>query len=216
MNRELISVIDEIGRQKGIDKGKVIGAIEAALQTAAKKRFGQAENIQVEIDPKTGETHVSRYLHVVELVENDKIEISLADLVRAFAPTANAIEGLGFEATITEHKRAVLADPCRGTGRDPATTRVTGGDPPPLVRATRADAAAALGAILVAHGMAPDAAARTAASSPFVGTVEEVVAGLRRLRGAGVEEVMFDWPAPFDPATLEALAGPVRDRLAAG
>ena len=30
-------------------------------------------------DPKTGETHVSRYLHVVELVENDKIEISLDD-----------------------------------------------------------------------------------------------------------------------------------------
>ena len=48
MNRELISVIDEIGRQKGIDKARVIGAIESALQTAAKKRFGQAENIQVE------------------------------------------------------------------------------------------------------------------------------------------------------------------------
>ena len=47
MNRELIAVIDEIGRQKGIDKARVIGAIESALQTAAKKRFGQAENIQV-------------------------------------------------------------------------------------------------------------------------------------------------------------------------
>ena len=55
MNRELIAVIDEIGRQKGIDKSRVIGAIESALQTAAKKRFGQAENIQVEIDSKTGE-----------------------------------------------------------------------------------------------------------------------------------------------------------------
>ena len=39
MNRELIAVIDEIGRQKGIDKARVIGAIESALQTAAKKRF---------------------------------------------------------------------------------------------------------------------------------------------------------------------------------
>ena len=58
MNRELITVIDEIGRQKGIDKARVIGAIESALQTAAKKRFGQAENIQVEIDPKTGEISV--------------------------------------------------------------------------------------------------------------------------------------------------------------
>jgi N utilization substance protein A len=68
MNRELISVIDEIGRQKGIDKTKVIGAIEAALQTAAKKRFGQAENIQVEIDSKTGEISVVSKKIIVESV----------------------------------------------------------------------------------------------------------------------------------------------------
>ena len=52
MSRELIAVIDQIGREKGIDKAKVIGAVEAALQTAAKKRFGQSENIQVQIDQK--------------------------------------------------------------------------------------------------------------------------------------------------------------------
>jgi len=79
MNRELITVIDEIGRQKGIDKGRVIGAIESALQTAAKKRFGQAENIQVEIDPKTGEISVVSKKTIVEEVSNPKAEISLAE-----------------------------------------------------------------------------------------------------------------------------------------
>ena len=79
MNRELISVIDEIGRQKGIDKTKVIGAIEAALQTAAKKRFGQAENIQVEIDPKTGEISVVSKKIIVDAVTNPKAEISLKE-----------------------------------------------------------------------------------------------------------------------------------------
>lgn len=79
MNRELISVIDEIGRQKGIDKTKVIGAIEAALQTAAKKRFGQAENIQVEIDSKTGEISVVSKKIIVESVSNPKAEISLKE-----------------------------------------------------------------------------------------------------------------------------------------
>ena len=53
MNRELISVIDELGRSKGIEKSRVIGAIEAALLMAAKKRLGQTENIQVEINAKT-------------------------------------------------------------------------------------------------------------------------------------------------------------------
>lgn len=79
MNRELISVIDEIGRQKGIDKARVIGAIESALQTAAKKRFGQAENIQVEIDPKTGEISVVSKKIIVETVSNPKAEISLRE-----------------------------------------------------------------------------------------------------------------------------------------
>ncbi|NGZ10312.1 MAG: transcription termination/antitermination protein NusA [Nitrospira sp. LK70] len=79
MNRELISVIDEIGRQKGIDKARVIGAVESALQTAAKKRFGQAENIQVEIDPKTGEISVVSKKIIVETVSNPKAEISLQE-----------------------------------------------------------------------------------------------------------------------------------------
>jgi uncharacterized protein (TIGR02678 family) len=45
---------------------------------------------------------------VLAVFQRSRIEISLADLVRTFAPTANAIDGLGFDATITEHKRAVV------------------------------------------------------------------------------------------------------------
>lgn len=82
MNRELIAVIDQIGREKGIDKAKVIGAVAAALQTAAKKRFGQGENIQVEIDPKTGEINVISVRRIVESVTNPKAEISLHEARR--------------------------------------------------------------------------------------------------------------------------------------
>ncbi|HTL62816.1 MAG TPA: transcription termination factor NusA [Nitrospira sp.] len=94
MNRELISVIDEIGRQKGIDKTKVIGAIEAALQTAAKKRFGQAENIQVEIDSKTGEISVVSKKIIVESVSNPKAEISLKE-ARAYDSEAEIGDEIG-------------------------------------------------------------------------------------------------------------------------
>jgi uncharacterized protein (TIGR02678 family) len=45
---------------------------------------------------------------VLAVFQRSRIEISLADLVRAFTPAANAINGLGFEPTITEHKRAVV------------------------------------------------------------------------------------------------------------
>ena len=94
MNRELISVIDEIGRQKGIDKTKVIGAIEAALQTAAKKRCGQAENIQVEIDSKTGEISVVSKKIIVESVSNPKAEISLKE-ARAYDSEAEIGDEIG-------------------------------------------------------------------------------------------------------------------------
>jgi len=94
MNRELISVIDEIGRQKGIDKTKVIGAIEAAWQTAAKKRFGQAENIQVEIDSKTGEISVVSKKTIVESVSNPKAEISLKE-ARAYDSEAEIGDEIG-------------------------------------------------------------------------------------------------------------------------
>src|SRR5574341_2109386 len=82
MNRELIAVIDQIGREKGIDKAKVIGAVEAALQTAAKKRFGQGENIQVQIDPKTGAIEVVSLKTIVESVVNPKAEISIQEARR--------------------------------------------------------------------------------------------------------------------------------------
>ncbi len=45
---------------------------------------------------------------VLAVFQRSRIEISLADLVRALTPSANVIDGLGFEATVTEHKRAVV------------------------------------------------------------------------------------------------------------
>jgi N utilization substance protein A len=84
---ELLQIADAVARDKSIDKQVVIAAMEEAMQRAAKARYGSENEIKVEIDPKTGETHVSRYLHVVELVDNDKTEISLED-ARARNPAA--------------------------------------------------------------------------------------------------------------------------------
>jgi N utilization substance protein A len=84
---ELLQIADAVARDKSIDKQVVIAAMEEAMQRAAKAHYGAENEIKVDIDPKTGETHVSRYLHVVEQVDNDKIEISLGD-ARARNPAA--------------------------------------------------------------------------------------------------------------------------------
>jgi N utilization substance protein A len=79
MNRELLSVIDQIGREKGIASDKIVQAVESALLTAAKKRYGANENIQVRVDSKTGEIEVISLKKIVEIVTNPKGEISLEE-----------------------------------------------------------------------------------------------------------------------------------------
>ncbi len=79
MKHELMTVIDQLGREKGIDKARVIAAIESALLTAAKKRYGHGENIQVEVDPDTGEISIVSKKTISETVTDSKREISLEE-----------------------------------------------------------------------------------------------------------------------------------------
>jgi alkanesulfonate monooxygenase SsuD/methylene tetrahydromethanopterin reductase-like flavin-dependent oxidoreductase (luciferase family) len=112
-----------------------------------------------------------------------------------------------------QRRSAILDDHCRTVGRDPASIERTAGLAAPCIRATHDEAIEVLAEILEHHAMPRAEAVRVASSSPFVGPVESVVMELRRYREAGLGAVMFDWPAPFDRATLEALAGPVRATL---
>jgi len=77
MGRELLTVIEQMGREKGIDTGRILEAVEAALQTAAKKRYGAAENIQIKIDRKSGEIEAISLKKIVNEVTSPKSEVSL-------------------------------------------------------------------------------------------------------------------------------------------
>lgn len=79
MNRELLAVIEQIGREKGIDGQKIASAVEMAVQTAAKKRYGPDENVQVRLDRQTGEIEVVSLRTVVETVTSPRQEISLEE-----------------------------------------------------------------------------------------------------------------------------------------
>jgi transcription termination/antitermination protein NusA len=79
MGKELLSVIEQIGREKGIESQKIISAVEAALLTAAKKRFGAQDNIQVHINPETGEIEVISLKKIVDQVINPRAEVSIED-----------------------------------------------------------------------------------------------------------------------------------------
>ena len=100
----------------------------------------------------------------------------------------------------------VLDDHCTAVGRDPTSIRRTIGQPPPLIRTTTGAARRDLAAILVAHGMPAAVARDTAAADPYAGPISAVTDRLASMAEAGASLAVFDWPAPFDAGTLEALA----------
>ena len=79
---ELLQIADAVAREKSIEKEIVIEAIEEAVQKAARSRYGAEHDIRVHIDPKTGETTITRWVTVVgddEEIENEYAFKSLAD-----------------------------------------------------------------------------------------------------------------------------------------
>jgi transcription termination/antitermination protein NusA len=79
---ELLQIADAVAREKAIDRGIVIAAMEDAIQKAARSRYGSETEVRAEINPKTGEMRLSRLLLVVDLVENDSTQIALEDAKR--------------------------------------------------------------------------------------------------------------------------------------
>ena len=78
-NKELILSLEELENERGIKKEYLLEAIETALVTAYKRNFDSLENVKIEMDRKTGATHIYSVKEVVKKVKNEVLEISLKD-----------------------------------------------------------------------------------------------------------------------------------------
>ena len=107
MGRDLLTVIEQIGREKRIDTNRILEAVESALLVAAKKRYGAAENIQVRIDRKSGDVEAISLKKIVNEVTNPKSEVSLEDVLKAGEEYSGAELGdeIGFPIEIEEFGR---------------------------------------------------------------------------------------------------------------
>jgi N utilization substance protein A len=79
MNIEFMNALSEIENEKGIKKEVLVEAIELALISAYKKHYGNAQNARVDIDSETGEIKVFEIKNIVEEVEDEDTEITLAE-----------------------------------------------------------------------------------------------------------------------------------------
>ncbi len=77
MGSELKMIIDQVSREKGLDRNILIAALEEAIKSAVKKRYGANLDLEVNFDDVRGEIEVFQYRTVVKEVHDKEAEISL-------------------------------------------------------------------------------------------------------------------------------------------
>ena len=77
--QELFLAMNDLEKEKGINKEYLLDSIQTALITAYKRNFDADENVSIVIDEATGEIHVYAEKEVVEEANDDALEISLED-----------------------------------------------------------------------------------------------------------------------------------------
>jgi N utilization substance protein A len=78
MKNELIMAINNICVERELEPQVVFEAIETALVSAHRKRFGMGANVRAQVDQRTGEMKIFIEKEVVEDVTDDETQISLA------------------------------------------------------------------------------------------------------------------------------------------
>src|SRR6266487_4298290 len=121
---ELLQIADAVAREKAIDRGIVITAMEDAIAKAARSRYGSETDVHADINAKTGELRLSRHLLVVENVENTSNQISLEE-ARRHNPAAqigdsiaDALPPLDYGRIAAQSAKQVIVQKVREAERD--------------------------------------------------------------------------------------------------
>jgi N utilization substance protein A len=98
VNHELLHLIDQISREKGVEKSVLIEAILSAILSAARKRFGAVDNINTRLDEETGAITLfsAKTVAAEDDIVDDSLEISLEE-AQAIRPDAT----LGMTVEVT-------------------------------------------------------------------------------------------------------------------
>jgi len=94
MLSELSRIIDQISRDKGINRQLLVDGLEEAVMQAARKKFGQRRDMEVRFNEELGEIELFQFRTVVEVVKDDHTEITLDD-AKALDPEVELGDDLG-------------------------------------------------------------------------------------------------------------------------
>jgi N utilization substance protein A len=88
MQQDLNRVIEQVSKEKGIDKSILIAALETAMVSAAKKTFGHQRKIEAQFNPEIGEVELFEAKTVVENVTDGAVEVALNEAKENLDPDA--------------------------------------------------------------------------------------------------------------------------------
>ncbi len=96
--------IDQIAKDKGIDKRTIIAALEEAMKQAARRKFGLEKEIEARFNAETGEIELFEFREVVELVTDREAQIALDD-AKALDPEAEIGDEIGVKLDTADFGR---------------------------------------------------------------------------------------------------------------
>jgi len=94
-------IIDQVSREKGLERNVLISALKEAITSAVKKRFGSKMDIEVNYNENTGDLEVYQFRTVVEKVSDPDIEISLEE-ARELDPESELGDSIGTKMEMAE------------------------------------------------------------------------------------------------------------------
>ncbi|MBE9504193.1 MAG: transcription termination/antitermination protein NusA [Proteobacteria bacterium] len=101
---DLNKVIEQVGKDKGIGKEVIIEALEVAMLTASRKRFGVKKDIEAQYNPEVGEVELFQFKTVVENVTDPDNELTLEE-GHELDPDAEIGDSLGIKLPASEFGR---------------------------------------------------------------------------------------------------------------
>ena len=104
MNINLNHIIDQVVKDKGIDRAVLVEALEAAVLSAANKKYRNTRDLEAHFNDEIGEVEVFEFVTVVEEVENSYQEIDLGE-AQEIDPDVEAGDSLGMKMDASSFSR---------------------------------------------------------------------------------------------------------------
>ena len=101
MNLDLKKAIDQISKDKGLDRDMLIDTLEEAVRTSVERKYGDGFDVEVRYNDETGDIEVYQFKIVVEHVEDPVHEVSLEE-ARVLDPSVQCDEEMGFRLKIED------------------------------------------------------------------------------------------------------------------